>query len=61
MEQLLRNVLTYVVRDEAGAEMPEWTIWVAVLATVGALLVTPVQTGLTTAFNTVLSSLPGVS
>jgi len=50
-----------VVRDEAGAELPEWTIWVAVLAVVGAALVTPVKDGLVTAFTTVLGSIPGVS
>src|SRR5215510_7018820 len=61
MEKLLRNVLVYVTRDEAGAELPEWTIWVAVLAVVGTALVTPVTTGLTTAFTTVLGSIPGVS
>jgi len=61
MEKLLRNVLAYVVRDEAGAELPEWTIWVAVLAVVGAALVTPVKDGLVTAFTTVLGSIPGVS
>ena len=61
MKNLLRNVLVYVARDEAGAELPEWTIWVAVLATVGVALVTPVTTGLVTAFTTVLASIPGVS
>jgi Flp pilus assembly pilin Flp len=61
MEKLLRNVLVYVARDEAGAELPEWTIWVAVLAVVGTALVAPVTTGLVTAFTTVLASIPGVS
>jgi hypothetical protein len=61
MEKLLRNVLVYVARDEAGAELPEWTIWVAVLAVVGAALVLPVTNGLVLAFTTVLASLPGVS
>ncbi len=61
MEKLLRNVLAYVTRDEAGAELPEWTIWVAVLAVVGTALVAPVTLGLTTAFTTVLGSIPGVS
>ena len=61
MEKLLRNLMVYVARDEAGAELPEWTIWVAVLAVVGTALVTPVTTGLTTAFTTVLGSIPGVS
>jgi Flp pilus assembly pilin Flp len=61
MEKLLRNVLVYVARDEAGAELPEWTIWVAVLAGVGVALVTPVTTGIVTAFTTVLASIPGVS
>ena len=61
MKKLLRNALTYVARDEAGAELPEWTIWVAVLAVVGTALVTPVTTGLTTAFTTILGRLPGVS
>lgn len=61
MKNLLRNVLVYVARDEAGAELPEWTIWVAVLATVGVALVTPVTTGIVTAFTTVLASIPGVS
>jgi Flp pilus assembly pilin Flp len=61
MKNLLRNVLAYGARDEAGAELPEWTIWVAVLALVGTALVTPVTNGLVTAFNTVLAKLPGVS
>jgi Flp pilus assembly pilin Flp len=61
MKKLLRNVLAYVVRDEAGAELPEWTIWVAVLAVVGTALVAPVTTGLTAAFTAVLASIPGVS
>ena len=61
MEKLLRTVLVYVARDEAGAELPEWTIWVAVLAGVGVALVTPVTTGIVTAFTTVLASIPGVS
>jgi hypothetical protein len=61
MKNLLRNALVYVARDEAGAELPEWTIWVAVLATVGTALVIPVTDGLTLAFNTVLARLPGVS
>lgn len=61
MERLLRYALTHVARDEAGAELPEWTIWVAVLAVVGAALVTPVTNGLVNAFNAVLAGLPGVS
>lgn len=61
MEKLLRNVLVYVACDEAGAELPEWTIWVAVLAVVGTALVLPVTTGLTTAFTSVLATIPGVS
>jgi Flp pilus assembly pilin Flp len=60
MLSIVRFVLDRVARDESGAELPEWVIWVAVLATVGALLVTPVQTGLVTAFTTVLASVPGV-
>jgi Flp pilus assembly pilin Flp len=51
----------YVARDEAGAELPEWTIWVAVLALVGTALVTPVKDGLVKAFTDVLASIPGVS
>jgi Flp pilus assembly pilin Flp len=61
MQSLLRYALEFVSRDEAGAELPEWTIWVAVLAVVGAALVTPVTTGLVNAFNAVLAALPGVS
>jgi Flp pilus assembly pilin Flp len=61
MENLLRNALVYVARDEAGAELPEWTIWVAVLALVGTALVTPVKDGLVKAFTDVLASIPGVS
>lgn len=61
MEKLIRNVLVFVAQDEAGAELPEWTIWVAVLAVVGTALVLPVTTGLTTAFTTVLGAIPGVS
>jgi len=61
MEKLLRNVLVYVARDEAGAELPEWTIWVAVMAVVGAALLPIVQNGLTTALTTVMAAIPGVS
>lgn len=61
MQSLLRYALEYVSRDEAGAELPEWTIWVAVLAVIGAALVAPVQAGLVTAFTTVLAGIPGVS
>ncbi len=61
MQSLLRYALEYLARDEAGAELPEWVIWVAVLATVGVFLTGPVQTGLANAFTTVLNSLPGVS
>ncbi|HET9491398.1 MAG TPA: hypothetical protein VFR64_16795 [Methylomirabilota bacterium] len=56
---MLRFVLDWV-RDESGAELPEWVIWVAVLATIGGLLVTPVQGALVTAFTTVLANVPGV-
>ena len=61
MKNLLRNAVVYVARDEAGAELPEWTIWVAVLALVGVALVTPVTNALVLAFTTVLGSIPGVS
>ncbi len=61
MEKLLRNALVYVVRDEAGSELPEWTIWVAVLAAVGVGLLPIVTLGLNTAFTNVLASIPGVS
>lgn len=59
MLSMLRFVLDWV-RDESGAELPEWVIWVAVLATIGGLLVTPVQGALVTAFTTVLANVPGV-
>jgi Flp pilus assembly pilin Flp len=61
MENLLRNALVYVVRDEAGSELPEWTIWVAVLAAVGVGLLPIVTAGLNAAFTAVLASIPGVS
>jgi hypothetical protein len=61
MEKLLRNALVYVVRDEAGAELPEWTIWVAVMAACGAVLFPIVRDGLTTALTTVMTAIPGVS
>ncbi len=61
MQSLLRYALEYVTRDEAGAELPEWTIWVAVLAVIGAALVAPVTAGLVTAFTTVPARIPGVS
>jgi len=60
MEKLLRKAMVFVARDEAGSELPEWTIWVAVLSLVGVALVTPVTNGLVTAFNTVLAAIPGV-
>ncbi len=60
MLTIFRYFLDRVARDESGAELPEWVIWVAVLATVGVFLVGPVQTGLATAFQTVLASIPGV-
>jgi Flp pilus assembly pilin Flp len=60
MLSILRYAFDRLSRDESGAELPEWVIWVAVLATVGALLVTPVQNGLVTAFTTVLAGVPGV-
>jgi hypothetical protein len=60
MENIVRYVLSYVARDESGAELPEWVIWVAVLATVGGLLLPIVQTGLANAFTTVLNAVPGV-
>ena len=59
MLSMLRFVLDWV-RDESGAELPEWVIWVAVLATIGGLLVTPVQGALVAAFTTVLANVPGV-
>jgi Flp pilus assembly pilin Flp len=61
MENLLRNALVHVARDEAGAELPEWTIWVAVLAVVGTALVPIVTGGLSAAFTAVLAAIPGVS
>ncbi len=61
MQRPLGYALEHVSRNEAGAELPEWTIWVAVLAVVGAALVTPVTNGLVNAFNAVLAAVPGVS
>jgi len=61
MQSLLWYALEYMARDEAGAELPEWTIWVAVLALIGAALVAPVQAALLLAFTTVLAGIPGVS
>ena len=61
MEKLFRNVLVFVARDEAGAELPEWTIWVAVMAACGAVLFPVVSGGLTTALTTVMAAIPGVS
>ena len=61
MQSLLRYAMEYVSHDEAGAELPEWTIGGAVLAVVGLALVTPVTNGLVNAFNQVLQSIPGAS
>jgi hypothetical protein len=60
MLSIVRYFFDRVARDESGAELPEWVIWVAVLATIGTLLVTPVQGALVTAFTTVLGNVPGV-
>lgn len=60
MLSMLRYVLDWA-SDESGAEFPEWVIWVAVLTVVGAALLTPVQTGLVTAYNTVMGNVPGVA
>jgi hypothetical protein len=60
MLSIIRYFFDRVARDESGAELPEWVIWVAVLATIGTLLVTPVQGALVTAFTTVLGNVPGV-
>lgn len=57
------SMLQYVldsVRDESGAEFPEWVIWVAVLVVVAVALTPIVQGGLTNAYQTVMGQIPGV-
>lgn len=60
MQSIMRYVLDRVARDESGAELPEWVINVAILAAVGVALFPIVSGQLTSAFTTVLSSIPGV-
>jgi Flp pilus assembly pilin Flp len=59
MLSMLRYVIEWT-RDESGAEFPEWVIWVAVLAVVGAALLPVVNGGLAAAYTAVMAGIPGV-
>lgn len=51
---LLESVL-WSARDERGAELVEYVVWVGLLAVMGAAIALVLQGGLTTAINAIVA------
>jgi len=59
MNKILKQ-LKAASRDECGAEMIEWTLWIAGIAAIIVALLPTVQGAVSTAITTTLNALPTV-
>lgn len=55
MQQLLQFVRQYAARDERGAELVEWVVWVGLLAVMGAGLAAVLGPGLNSAMAAIIA------
>ena len=61
MKTMLRYLLQRVVRDERGAEMVEWVLWVGGIAIVVVAVTTAISTPIQTKIIAIINALPAAA
>ena len=61
MKTMLQNVMRWVVRDERGAEMVEWVLWVGGIAIVVVAVTTAIKQPIIDQVTAIIAALPAAA